>query len=815
MRSPDLRFALRSLLRRPGFTAAAVLTLALGIGANTAIFSFADAIAFRPLPVAEADRLVAPFATDADGEILGFSFPDYLDLRRGLTGIEELATFTERPVTLARGGGQPELGWAMLVSEGYWPLLGVEPALGRLFGAGEAGRDGRGGDAVAVLSWRAFQRRFGGDRGVVGSTIAINGHPFTVVGVAAEGFLGTRLFSYAPEVWVPVARHEAVVAGSAGWLDGRESGSFHLLGRLAPGVDREQAQAELVVAVERLRAAHPEAARRTGARLFSNRTAINPWASSPEQMRAIVLLALGGVAVVLLVACANVANLALVRSSGRARELAVRASLGAGRLALVRQLLAESLLLAFAGGAAGVAIGWLGSRGIARLMPVLEYELAVDPRLDARTLLFTLVAALLAALASGLLPALRASAVNPAEPIRGGTAATGRGQRLRHALVVAQVAFSVVVLVAGGLFVRSLGAARGMDLGFQPRGAAVFGLDAVLLGYSGEQAAALEERLAASFAALPGVRGVTWADDLPLDGNSSTVEIGVPGRDRDEQIRAYYQSVVPGYFDVLGMRVLEGRAPAAADRTRDPEPVVVNAAFAAALWGAPPAALGKLLQIGTGATRYEVVGVVNDAKVDWLGESSQPMVYFDRRRDVIGRAWFVVRHDGDLAALASAVRGAVAAADPRLPVTRFETLTEHLAAAYAPAVNGAWLAGAFGLLAVVLAASGVYGVIAYSVAQRRREIGIRMAVGAAPARVAREVLGRAGRLVGGGLAAGIAAAWGVGRLLAGLLYGVSPADPLTLVGVVLLLVAVGLLACLLPARRATRVEPAIALRAEG
>jgi predicted permease len=816
----ELRFALRSLLRRPGFTFVAVFVLALGIGANTAIWSFADAVAFRALPVRDADRLVAPFATDRDGELLGFSFPDYLDLRGGLTGVEELALFIERPATLTRAGGRPELAWTMLVSESYFPLLGVEPAAGRLFDPAEAGTDGRGGAPVAVLSHRAWQRRFGADPGVVGRTVAINGHPFTIIGVAGDGFLGTRLFSYAPEVWVPVSQHAAIVAdavdaaGASRWLESRASGSFHLVGRLAPGVSRSEAEAEIAVAVERFGAQHPEGARRTGVRLFSNRTAINPWASSPEQLRGIALLALAGVAVVLLVACANVANLVLVRSSGRIRELALRSSLGAGRGALVRQLLAESLVLALAGGVGGLLVGWLGSRGIGRLLPRLEYDLAVDPRLDGRALLFTLGAALLAALASGLLPALRSSRVDLASPLRGGSAAgVTAGQRLRNGLVVAQVAFSVVVLVAGGLFVRSLQAARGMDLGFRPEGAVVFGVDALLVGHDREETAALEQRLAERLAAIPGVRGVTWADDLPLDGNSSTVELGVVGRPREENVRAHYQSIVPGYFEVLGVPLVEGRLPNEADRSRTPEPVVVSSAFAATLLNGTGSALGKVLQLGSG-TRYEVVGVVGDAKVNWLGESPEPVVYFDRRRDLWGRAWYVLRYDGAPAGVAGAVQAAVASVDPQLPATRLETLTEHLAAAYAPATNGAWLAGAFGLLALALAAAGVYGVIAYSVAQRVREMAIRMAVGAAPSRVVRELLARAGRLLAVGLVAGLAGAWGVGRLIAGFLYGVSASDPVTLGAVTLALAAVGALACLVPARRALRVEPATALRAE-
>jgi predicted permease len=811
----DFRFALRQMARRPGFSFLAVTTLALGIGANAAIFSYADAIAFRPLPAREPARLVAPFATDREGDLLGFSFPDYLDLRRDLRSLEELATFVERPVAVTFGDGPPEPAWAMLVSEGYFPLLGVVPAVGRFFAADEAGRDGRGGAAVAVLSQRYFARRFRADPAVVGSTVAINGYPFTVVGVAAEGFLGTRGLTYAPEIWLPVAQHAAVVADSRGWLDSRASGSFQLLGRLAPGMDRPRAEAELVVAVERLAVAHPEAAQRVGARLFPNRTAINPYAAPPERMRGMVLLALAGVAIVLLVACANVTNLVLARNATRARELAVRRALGAGRLALARQLLLESLVLAAGGAVVGIAIGWAGSRGLGQLLPTLEFGLSVDPRLDGRVVAFACAAALAAALLSGLLPALRAAAVEPAGPLRASRGSDERqGLHLRHTLVGAQIAFSVVVLVAGGLFARSLHAARAMDLGFEPAGAVVFGINAPLLGYDSEQVLALEERLAARLAALAAVRAVTWADDLPLDGNSSSTEVGIPGNPPEERLRPMYQRVAPGYFDVLGMRLLAGRGLGEEDRSRETEAVVINGTLAQRLWGSPEAALGKPLQRGVREERYEVVGVVADAKVNWPGEAPQPMMYFDRRRDPGGRAWFVVRHDGEAAALVPAVRAAVAAVDPRLPLTRVETFVAHMAPAFAPALNGAWLAGAFGLLALLLAAAGVYGMLTFAVAQRTREMAIRLAVGAAPRHVVGELITGAGRLLGVGLVAGLAGAWLVGGLLRGLLHGISPVDPLILVAVTLLLAAVGALACLLPARRLLAIDPLAALRSE-
>ena len=813
----DLRIALRTLLRRPTFTAIAVITLALGIGANAAIFSFVDAIAFRPLPVAEPERLVAIFPTDREGELLNFSFPDYRELRDGLRRVERLAAFNEGPVSVAQGGGTAQVAWGMLVSESYFPLLGIEAQLGRLFEEGEAGRDGRGGQSVVVVSDAFFRRRLGADPRAIGGTLRLNGQPFTVVGVAPEGFQGTRLFSYAPDLWVPVSQHAVMSPDSAGWLDLATGGSFQVLGRLAAGADRDQAAAEALVAVRRIAARHGAETGRTGVRVFSNRTAINPWATTPEGMRNIALLALAGVSLVLVVACANVANLMLTRASGRSRELAVRASLGAGRGPLLRLLLAEASVLALIGGAAGVALGSLGTRGLQALLPDFEYQLAVDPRLDVRVLLFTLVVSILGALACGLLPGLRASRIDPAPVMRGAAEPPFAGRRLRNLLVGAQVAFSVVVLVAAGLFVRSLGVARGMDLGFEPRGALVFGVDPMLVGYDEAASLRLEERLGAALAALPGVEGVTWTDDLPLDGNSSATRVSVLGRSTaaDQRTAAFHQSVAPSHFEVMGIPLLAGRGFVAADQQRDPEPVVISASLARELWRRGAAeAVGQRIVLRTDAPPLEVVGVVGDVKANSLGEQGTLAMYFDRRRDLWGRAWFVVRHRGDIAALAPQVRRTVTAIDPRLPLTRLETLGDHLAAGYAAPVNGAWVATAFGLLALLLAASGVYGVIAYAVARRTREMAIRMAVGAAPRRVVRELLGRSLRVVGAGIACGLLAGWGVGGLLRGLLYDVSPADPATLGGVAALLVLVALLASALPARRVLAVEPSRALRSE-
>ena len=814
----DLRVALRSLLRRPLLAGLAVATLALGIGANASIFSFADAVAFRPLPVKEPERLVALFATRTDGPVMGFSFPDYLDLRGAIPGIAGMAAFFEQPVSIGRANEDPLPAWSMLVSESYFPMLGIAADRGRLFAPDEAGRDGRGGAAVAVLSHRCFVRRFGADSAVVGATVRISGHPFTVVGVAPEGFSGTRLFSYAPDVWLPISQ-ERTLTGSTRQLELRGWGSLHLLARLLPGATPQAVEAAAAAAAGRLAAAHRADTSRTGVMLVSNRTPVNPWMSSPAQLRAMALLGLAGVAVVLLVACVNVANLQLVRVSARRRELAVRVSLGASRWAIARQLLLESVLLALGGGAAGLLLGWWGTRLLTVLLPRFDYELAFHPRLDWRVALFAMALALLSALLFGLLPAWRAGEPDPVRELKGegGRDADGGGSRLRHGLLVTQVAFSMVVLLSAGLFLRSLAAAQRLDLGFDPEGALVFGVDSsVASGGQQINTSALQQRIAERLRALPGVRAVTWADDLPLDGNSSSLPVAVEGRQMltEERVTAPYQIVETSYFTVMGIPLRSGRTFRAADRDREIEATVVSATLARRLWGDEDAVGRRLVIPGSPSQTLEVVGVASDSKMGWLGEQPQPTIFFDLQRSPTSRALFVVRYEGAAAAIVAAARGQVRRIDPRLPLTDVGSLRDHFASAFAPARNGAFMSTGFALMALLLAASGIYGVIAYGVAQRLRELAIRLAVGATPRALVGAVLGRTLRLLGAGVALGLAGGAAVGILLRGLLYGISPGDPLALGAAVGVVLGVGVLATLAPAGRVLRVDPARILRGD-
>ncbi len=814
----DLRVALRSLLQRPLLSGIAVLTLALGIGANATIFSLADGVAFRPLPVRDPSRLVGLYATRREGPPMGFSFPDYLDLRGAIAGVAQMAGYNEAGFVVARAGGEATPAWGELVTESYFSLLGLRPEAGRFFAADEGGHDGHGGVPVAVLSHDFFMAHFGGDRRLLGSTMRLNDQPFTVIGVAPRGFDGTRSLTWKPELWVPIAQQATLFPDWGDILGRRGWGGLHLLARLAPGARLPAVQAAASVAARRLAAAYPQSSFRDDVLLLSNRTAINPYLGSPRRMQATALLMLLGVGLVLLVACANVANLMLVRAGGRRRELAVRASLGAGRWQLARQLFHESLLLALAGGATGLFIARWAARLVPALLPRSEHPLAVDVRLDLRVTLFAFALAALSTLIFGLLPARRAAATDPAGELRGGLgSAAGRsGGRALHGFVVAQVAFSLVVLIAGGLFVRSLRAANHLELGFQADGAVVFGVDASLRPDPPSNPDRLQRRIADAVAAIPGVTAVAWTSDLPLDGNSEDGPMAPLGQGQDSsaQVTSFFENVGEGFFGVMGIPFRSGRTFAAADRDSRVERVVVSEAFARRLFPGREA-VGRRFEIpGAHPQPLEVIGVVRDTKVNWLGEDPPPFVYFDSRRNATRRPLFVVRARGDRAALLATIRARVAGIDPQLPVTNPGTLREHLAPAFSLPRNGAWVATSFALLALLLASAGIFGVIAYGVAQRSRELALRVAVGATPGALLGGVFGDTLRILGAGVAIGLVGGALLGELLHGFLYGISPRDPLTLAAAAAAVLALGLLATLPAASRVLRVDAARLLRSE-
>ncbi|MFW6079431.1 MAG: ABC transporter permease, partial [Gemmatimonadota bacterium] len=796
--------------------AVAVLTLALGIGATTTMFGLVDAVALRPLPVSEPDRLVALFRGEGEERLLDFSFPDYREFRGYDDGaFADIAAFTEAPVGLDAGDGA-DMAWAHIVSDDYFSVLDIEPALGRTFRS-PAGDGADLTEPAAVIAHRLWRERFGADPSVVGRTVLLNGHPFTIVGVAPEAFSGTRLFSYAPEIWVPLGLHAQVMPGSEGLLDSPGAGFLQLVARLAPGVTMAQAEAASERAATQLAETYPDARDEMSVELHSNTTPINPWAVSSGQLRfGGGLLMLGG-GLLLLIACANVANLLLARATTRRREMAIRRAVGGGRGRLVRQLLTESVVLGLLGGIAGVGLAVWGIDLTYGLVPPLDFAPAVDAMVDGRVLAFAAAASLVTAIVFGLAPALQGSRADLAGMLRASTtAADRRSSRLRGALVIGQVALSIVVLAAAGLLVRSLQNTRAIDPGFDAADRVVLTLDPELTGYDAERTSDLYDRLMRGVATLPEVRAASRAGSLPLDGSSSRTTVNAEGSAAaaDDGLLAFYSPVGPGYFETLGIPVLRGRGITAADTAGATGVAVVGQALADRLWPGEPA-VGQVLRFGgPDGDALDVVGVVADHKQIRLNEPSQPFLAVSLAQYPRSRTTLVAHAAGSTAAAMRALRAEVNRLDPTLPVAGVKTLERHTAGAVAAAESGAALTGAIALLALLLSATGLYGVIAYTVARRTRDIAIRVALGAKARHALAVVMRRGFALVGAGVALGLLGALILMRALSSMLYGVSPTDPATFAGVVLLLVAVAALASWVPARRATRVDPMVALREE-
>ena len=810
----DLRQAGRTLRRSPGYAALAVTTLALGIGANTAIFSLVEEVLLSPLPVPEPERVVLVSATvrRESVERRTVSYPDFLDWRAQASAFSAMAAFAPTSLTLTGGGNAAERLEAELASASYFPLLGAEAALGRAFLAEEdAAPDAH---PVAVVSHDLWIRRFGRDPGLVGRVLELNGRGFTVVGVLREGFRG---LGDDTEVWVPMAM---MAATGADLYEERGSRWHSVVARLAPGATSERAQAELDGIARRLEGAYPEDNADYGALVLPLPDEI--WG----ELRPTLLVLLGAVAFVLAIACANVANLMLARAAARQRETAIRAALGAGRGRLVRQALVESLAVAALGGALGLLVAVWAVDLLLALSPIpLPSFVAVG--LDLRVLAFSAGVALATGLAMGIVPGLQTSRPDLNETLKeGGRGSAGgvRRGRLRAALVVAEVALALLLLVGAGLMIGSFRRLQEIETGFRPEGLAALSIALPEERYDEARARAFYRALLERLRGLPAVTGAALATDVPLGGDSSANRVAVEGRElapQERGIRIYRHMVSPGYFETAGIRILAGRAIDETDGAEAPEAVVVSETFARRTWpGESP--LGKRLKPGRPESERPwmiVVGMAADVRhrglvPDPVASPEDPDLYFALEQHPDAELGVLVRSSADPAALAAALRREVGALDRDVPVWGEAALPELVADQTARSRFAALLMGAFGGLAVLLAALGIYGLLAQSVAQRLHEIGIRMALGAARRDVAKLVLGQALGLTLAGLALGLAAAVALTRFLASLLYELSPTDPATFAGVSALLVAVALVATWLPVRRAMRMDPATTLRSE-
>ena len=809
----DVRYGLRVLRQKPGFTAVAVLTLALGIGANTAVFSLVSAVLVRPLQYREAERLVTVWE---DGTAAGFprdvlAVGNFADWRAQNNVFEEMAAVDQRTFDLTGEGGEPEKIFGLGVTSNFFPLLGAEPALGRVLLPEE---DRPGAARVAVLSHGLWQRRFGGERSAVGREVLLNGEHYTVVGVTPADFQ----FAYPNvDLWIPVAFTPEQLA---------DHGNHYLevVARLKPGVTIEQARADLNVVAGRISEAYPDDATGLSAAVVPLREYLAGSVRTP------LLLLLAAVALVLLIACANVAGVLLSRAAARRREIAVRAALGASRLRIVRQLMTESVLLSAAGGLLGALLALWTFSFLQQLVPAGMRAMA-EPRLDSAVLGFTLLVSLAASLAFGLAPALQASKtdLNDALKQAGGRGGAGSGRRLRGAFVVAEVALALVLLVGAGLVVRTLYNLRGQYSGLRPESVLTLRTQLADNRYrEPARRAAFYEGVLGRVKGLPGVVAAGYTTAVPLTRKGGANGLSVEGRDNgpNSNWNANHRQVSPGYFRALGLAVREGRALTEQDDEGAPPVVAVNETLARSFWPGE-GALGKRFKVGAPDSPQPwltVVGVVEDVRQMASDEPVKAEMYVPYRQAAV--YWksstyasfaprdLVVRTSVAPTSLAPAVREAVREVDAYQPVSGVRTLEEVLGRDTAQRRVGVILLAAFAGLALLLAALGIYGVLAFFVVQHTPEIGVRMALGASPADMLRMVVGRGMRLALAGVGLGLACAVALTRLIESQLFGVSATDPLTFAGLALLLAAVALLACLVPARRATKVDPMVALRYE-
>ncbi|HVS13401.1 MAG TPA: ABC transporter permease [Thermoanaerobaculia bacterium] len=804
----DLRFAARMLLRKPAFTVIAVLSLAIGIGANTAIYSLVDQLFLRPLPIAEPERVMTILTAD---ERLGGTGPlshlNWKDLREQNDTFAQIAGYDFNGIAVSTGG-EPAIQLGLLVSGNYFDTLGVEPRLGRFFGPEEDTTPGA--HPVAVLGHVYWNEELGGDPSVPGRQINLNGRPFTVIGVAPPGFNGLNV-GIEPALYVPMAMNGAIRSDPAlNWYDERRGLFVNAFGRLAPGVERETALANLQLIAERLEREYPDDNEGRGLTLqpVSETTLFNRDAATAG-----AALLMAAVGVVLLIACANVANLLLARATERRKEIAVRLAMGISRGRLVRQLLTESVLVSLLGGALGLATAWLSRdllAGMLGTLPGAGFNLAVRMSLDPSVLIFTLSLALLTGLLFGLVPAIQSSRPGLVSAIKDQTdLALARGRQLnaRNFLVVAQLALSLVALIGAGLFIRSLQAARDIDLGYDTDQAIVLGFDVGLLGYSEEEGRQFFRQARERIAAVPGVTRTTLAQGGPLQGTLLR-SVLLEGENPEERTYVQVNGVAPGYFETLGIALEEGRPFDDGDRTGGVPVVVVNREMAEKYWPGR-SALGQRFRF-FGMEPVEVVGIAETVKYNNPGEDPQPYAYLPLDQYYVNTLNVVAQTVGDPGAVLLAARRELQAMDPDLVInaTTGASLTDDALSGQA---NTATLLGAFGAIALSLAAVGIYGVMSYAVRRRRREIGIRMALGAGSTSILGMVLRQGLALTAIGLGVGVAASLAVTRALRQLLF-VSPTDPTAFLVTGGALLAVALVACLVPAWRAARLSPVRVLR---
>jgi predicted permease len=799
----DLVYALRVLRRDPGFAMIAILSLALGIGANALVFSVVNALILRPLPVDQPGKLVFVEREQGAGE----SFPNYKDFRDRNQTFTGLAAYRVSPVEL-EGQRGPDRTWGYLATGNYFDLLGIRPFMGRFFHAEDDVHPGE--SPYAVLSYGCWRARFGADPYIVGKTIHINRQPFTVLGVAGSGFHGTELF-YWPEIWVPMMMEAQIEVGNP-WLDYRGTTNAWLIGRLKPGVSRLQAENNLNAIAADLAREYPNEDSRLKIKLTQPGLA-GDTLGAPVRAFAIGVLVLAGL--VLLAACTNLAALLTARGADRQREMAIRLSIGATRWRIIRQVLTETLVLSTAGGAAGFGLAVVLAHALSHWRAPLDFPVQLDVNPDWTVFLFACTAALLAGVLFGLAPAGRASRTNANAVLKGEEMGWhGKRLALRDALLVIQVALCFVLVSACLLSVSGLHKAMTVRLGFEPQGVSVAGFELGLSGYSEEKGRAFQKQALEAAERLPGVISAAFSNSVPLSidqSHTSTVSVDLPHpRPADSTLAVYYQ-VSPRFFRTMGIELLTGREFDWHDDRKSPRVAVVNQAFAKQVLHTD-SPVDKRFRIGL--VPIQVIGMVEDGKYDSLTEAQQPALFQSILQSYNSTTTLIVRSSLPPAQMVGQMGRAMAQLDPDLPLYGTGSLEQMLGLAFFPSRAAAIALSAFGLLAIMLAATGIHGLVSYSVARRVREIGIRIAVGARPWQVIRLVLGRIVLLLATGAVIGLGLALAAGQVLAGIVYGVSPHDPNVISAVLATMAGLGVLSSLAPVRRALRIDPMAALRHE-
>jgi predicted permease len=805
----DIRYAWRGIRSAPAFVSTVIITAALGIAATTTIFSIVNAVLFTPPPgVVDPDRLVTLHRVGRDGSgFHAFSYPNYLDYRAAQNGMSNLTVWSSFPAALG-ATGEPVMLLGMYVSHDYFQTLGARPALGRLFIPADDATVGEG--FVAVLSHRTWEQRFGADSTVIGRTITLNQHAFEVVGVAEEGFTGhTNLVETG--IWVPVTT--TTIAREQ--LGNRGTVFLEMLGRLEDGVSIDQARGAFDLISHHLAETYPAVNEGQGVDIREFAAVVSQVVGP---MSAFAALLFGASTIILVIASVNVGGMLLARASRRGTEMAIRMALGAGRGRIIRQLLTESVILFLLGGTAGILITVYLTHTLNALQLPIPVPIIFDFSPDARVLAFSIAVSAVTGLAFGLAPALQITRTDLAITLRDSASEAPRRGRLRSAFVVAQVAGSTLLLIGAGLLARGLAQADAIDLGFHPDGLHVLATDLRVFSQTGEEAENFYDRLTERIAAVPNIETFGLIDVLPLSMSNQTTGFAIEGREPTEGVGRFptdYASITPGYLPTMEIPIVRGRNFSEADRRGAPGVAIVNETVARRAWP-NESAVGKRISFGsfTDGTDTEIIGVAADAKYRSLSDQDRNMVYVPAAQDPRTGYTVVARIEGEHGVTTTTLRDLVRDLEPELPLTLNTSYTQIMGLSLLPNRAATMFASLFGLAGTLLASVGLYGVLAYTVVARTREIGIRIALGAEHYTVRRLVLGDGLRLAGIGLLIGGVAAAGLTRLMRGLLYGVSPTDPLTFATIAAALISIATVASYFPARRATRTDPVKALRSE-